>query len=288
MKIVITGSAGFVGSYLLKRLATLEHEVFELDNRRGFDITHWEKVKDLPQFDICVHLAAKTFVPDSYKEARSFYYMNIIGTLNMLEICKIHNAKMIFASSYVYGKPNYLPIDEEHPLVPFNPYAHSKIIGEQLCEKYAKFFGTSIIILRPFNIYGYGQSPNFLIPEILEKALAGEVVELLDASPKRDMVYVEDVVDAYIAAIDSEMNYGIFNVGSGLSYTVEQIAQLVIKNLGKNNTVLFKNEERMNEVDNVIADVSKIKRMLNWQPITTLNDGICKTVKFYKERSGRI
>lgn len=284
MNIVLTGSSGFVGSYLSRKLHSLEHNIIKLDISEGVDITDWTTVKNLPKFDTCVHLAAKLFVPESYIDARMFYHVNVIGTLNMLELCKIHNAKMIFTSSYVYGKPNYLPIDEKHKLSAFNPYAHSKIVGEQLCENYTKFFGTPIIIFRPFNVYGYGQSKNFLVPEVLEKSTISEVIELLDASPKRDMVYVEDLVDAYICAIESNIKNEIFNIGSGLSYSVEQIVQLVFKNLANNNSVLFSNKERVNEVDDVIADISKVKRLLNWQPKTVIEDGIYKTVKLFNER----
>lgn len=284
MKVAITGSSGFIGVHLLKRLRELDYEIVELDVSKGFDTTDWNSVKELSKFDVCVHLAAKSFVPESYTDTRVFYNINMIGTLNMLEICRIHHAKFIFTSSYVYGKPDYLPVDENHKLSAFNPYAHSKIIGEELCGSYSKFLGVSTIIFRPFNIYGYGQNSNFLIPEIIEKAFKSEVVELLDATPRRDMVYVADLTDAYVAAIETNLKNEIFNIGSGGSYSVEQIAQIIFKYLGRNNRVIFKNQKRINEVNDVIADISKAKKLLNWKPKTSIENGIRETVNLFRNR----
>ena len=285
MKIALTGSSGFIGSYLLKKLNELNHSVLTLDRTNGFDVSDWNIVKDLPQFDVCIHLAAKSFVPDSYKKARLFYDLNITSTLNMLEISKKYNAKMIFISSYVYGKPQYLPIDENHKLNGFNPYAHSKIIGEQLCEKYSIFFGLPIIIFRPFNIYGYGQAKNFLIPEAIEKSLKGKPFELLDSSPKRDMIYIDDLVDAFILAVESNIKNEIFNIGSGVSYSVDQMVKMIFNCILNKVKVTYKNEARPNEVDNVIADISKAKNLLGWEPQTHLEEGIKKTVSIYLNKN---
>lgn len=285
MKIAVTGSSGFIGSYLLKKLNKLNYSVVKLDRTNGFDVSDWNIVKELPEFDVCIHLAAKSFVPDSYKKARLFYDLNITSTLNMLEISKKYNAKMIFTSSYVYGKPQYLPIDEKHKLNGFNPYAHSKIIGEQLCEKYSIFFGLPIIIFRPFNIYGYGQAKNFLIPEVIEKSLKGKPFELLDSSPKRDMIYIDDLVDAFILAVESNIKNEIFNIGSGVSYSVAQIVQMVFNCISNKIKMTYKNEARPNEVDNVIADISKAKKLLGWEPKTPLKEGIRKTVNIYLNKN---
>ena len=163
MKIVVTGSSGFVGTKLIKRLRVLKHEIIELDLTTGFDLTNWPHISSIKKFDVLIHLAAKIFVPDSYKFPHNMYNINILGTLNALELCRINGAKMIFASSYVYGVPLYLPIDENHPTSAFNPYCRSKLIGESLCMSYSKDFGVPVIIFRPFNIYGPDQNENFII-----------------------------------------------------------------------------------------------------------------------------
>ena len=105
MRILVTGSSGFIGSKIIKKLVEFKHEVVELDIINGWDITNWEQIKAIESFDVLIHLAAQTFVPDSYKMPQKMYNLNMLGTLNALELCRIKNARMIFASSYVYGNP---------------------------------------------------------------------------------------------------------------------------------------------------------------------------------------
>jgi len=197
MKIAITGSRGFVGSFLSKRLIELNFDIVEIDLEVGYDITNWDSISTVENFDLLIHLAAKSYVPDSLKNPVEFYKTNILGTINALEMCRKLDVKIIFASSYVYGTPQYLPIDENHPVEAFNPYSQSKLIGEDLCRSYSRDFNVPAIILRPFNIYGKGQSSDFLVPLILNQAEKG-IVKLKDSRPKRDFIYIEDVVDAFI------------------------------------------------------------------------------------------
>ena len=154
MIVVVTGSSGFIGSRLVKKLKRLNHNVIEIDIQNGFDIMDFKQLKTIKKFDVCVHLAGLTFVPLSYEKPHDFFSLNVNGLINCIELCKIHNAKMVFSSSYVYGEPKYLPIDEKHPVVGFNPYAETKLIGETICRAYNKYFGIKSIILRPSNIYG--------------------------------------------------------------------------------------------------------------------------------------
>ena len=164
MKLAITGCNGFIGSHLVKRLLKDGHDLIKIDFNYGYDLTDWSSLQSLEKFDVLFHLAAKSYVPESYDNPQPFYYTNIVGTLNALELCRLHNAKMIYTSSYVYGQPKYLPIDEEHLVIPFNPYAQSKIIGEDLCKAYHRDFGLNVLTIRPFNIYGTGQSGRLYYP----------------------------------------------------------------------------------------------------------------------------
>jgi len=133
MKIGVTGSSGFIGSKLCLKLKKLNIDVVCLDIKDGFDITDRQQIQAVEKIDMLVHLAAKSYVPDSYLFPYEFYHLNVFGTINALELCRIHNAKMIFVSSYLYGHPQYLPIDEQHPVSACNPYAHTKLISEQIC-----------------------------------------------------------------------------------------------------------------------------------------------------------
>jgi UDP-glucose 4-epimerase len=278
-RIAITGSSGFVGSHLTKKLKELGTDTICLDIKNGTDITDWEEVRTMEQFDTLVHLAAKSYVPDSYKYPRDFYCLNITGTLNALELCRIHKSKMVFISSYVYGIPKYLPIDEKHPTEAFNPYAQTKLIGEQLCFDYCTHFGVPVVILRPFNIYGEGQNENFLIPTIIKQAKTGKIL-LNDLRPKRDYIYIDDFLDLLVKVIERDQaGCEIFNAGTGVSYSVSELANLICS-LFKNNIVIeSKNQERKNEVLETRADITKAKEFLNWAPKVTLDAGLRRLKK---------
>ena len=263
MKIVVTGSQGFIGKRLVPALIKDSYEVTKLDLETGYDITDWDSIKTLTDFDVIIHLAAISYVPKSYKIPREMFNVNIKGTLNMLELCRINKAKFIFTSSYVYGKPRYLPIDEEHPTEAFNPYCQSKLIGEDLCRCYNKDFGVPIIIFRPFNIYGLGQNEDFLIPMIQKQIKNDSIVKLKDSRPKRDFIHVDDVIDAYCKAVKyNKTDFEIFNLGSGTSYSVKEIAEMLVTKSGKNISIEFSEEQRENEILDTVCDNRKIIKIL--------------------------
>ncbi len=274
MRIIVTGSKGFIGSKLVPGLKQNGHDILELDISDGIDITDWDQLKSNSHFDCVIHLACLTYVPDSYKIPQDFYRVNVLGTLNMLELCRLNDAKMIFISSYVYGVPDYLPIDENHPTIAFNPYAQSKLIGEQLCQGYHRDFNVPVIIFRPFNIYGKGQKEDFLIPSIIKQASNGTVL-LKDPRPKRDYIYIDDIVGACIRAVERKSNdYEIFNLGYGQSHSIQKLTELIQKNLTKKLNLQFTNEYRKNEVLNTVANVSKAEKHLHWKPKVSLEEGI--------------
>lgn len=273
MKTVVTGSSGFVGKRLVERLRSAGHEVIPLDIAEGIDLTCREQVADIPAFDCAFHLAARTFVPDAFKNPYDFYFSNVVSTLNMLELCRKHKAKFVYTSSYVYGPPQYLPIDEQHPVVSHNPYAQSKLIGEDLCRAYWRDFSVSSCILRPFNIYGPGQKGDFLIPSIIQQARKGRIV-LKDPRPRRDFIYVDDVVSAYLACMQySSAGVEVFNIGSGESIPVTEVSRTIAKQFSAVE-VVFTGEQRPNEVLDTVADITKARNLLNWNPEVFFKKGI--------------
>ena len=280
-KILVTGSSGFVGKNLVDELKRQDAEVLTLTDRSGhrIDIRDQQIAKEMRDIDIVYHLAAITSVPFSFENPGETYEVNVLGTLNILEMCRLCNAEqIIFASSYVYGQPQYLPINEKHLLQPTNPYARSKVLGEELCRAYNTDFGVKCIILRPFNIYGVGQSRDFLIPSIIAQLQCGKI-ELKDSEPKRDFIYISDVIDAYIRAGEFSRNFEVFNIGYGKSYSVKEIVDKIIHLYGKNVKVKYRNERRKNEVIDTIADTKKAKEKLGWKPKVEIDKGLNDILK---------
>lgn len=275
MRTVVTGSSGFVGKRLVERLRAAGHEVTALDITEGIDLTRREQLAGIPAFDCAFHLAARTFVPDSFKNPFDFYFSNVVSTLNMLELCRRHKARFVYTSSYVYGPPQYLPVDEKHPVAAHNPYAQTKLIGEDLCRAYWRDFSVSSCILRPFNIYGPDQKGDFLIPSIIQQARQGRIV-LKDPRPRRDFIYVDDVVEAYMACLFfCEKGVEVFNIGSGESISVEDVARAVAGPLNCDH-VTFLGEHRPNEVLDTVADIAKAVSTLNWIPKVSFKEGILR------------
>lgn len=190
---LVTGSEGFIGKSLIKELRRNNIQMIGLDKVSGKDITKWSDIEPLPKIDVVFHLAALTFIPFCLRNPREVYEINLLGTLNILEYCRKFNAKLVYASSYVYGTPEYLPIDEKHPLQAENPYTRSKIIAEKLCKSYHEDYNINIVILRPFNVYGPGQRSDFLIPLIIKQIKGNNKIQLKDPKPKRDFIYVKDI-----------------------------------------------------------------------------------------------
>ncbi len=280
MKILITGHSGFIGSYLQKKLEKTEHELILVDIANGTNICDWQQVKHYEGMDVIVHLANLSFVPASYEQPKRFYETNYLSTLNMLELCRLNNAKMVFFSSYIYGHPQYQPIDENHPTQAFNPYAQTKVICESMCEGYNRDFKVPITIFRPFNIYGTGQNPDFLIPSIIQQAKTGKIV-IKDDRPKRDYIHVEDIVDAIFTAIETkntDKSIQKFNLGSGVSYSVKEIVDMVRELFDTEIEYICTHEIRPNDVMDTIADISKIQNELHWKPSISILEGLKKMV----------
>lgn len=278
MKILVTGFSGFIGTYLVEKLKQYNHELILLDISNGVDICDWEQIKQYNNIDVIIHLANLSFVPASYSDPQNFYTTNYLSTLNMLELCRKNNARLIFFSSYVYGQPQYQPIDEVHPIQAFNPYAQTKVICESLCEGYFRDFGVPITIFRPFNIYGTGQHSDFLIPTIIQQAMNGKI-EIKDDRPRRDYIHVSDIVEAVISAVEKPSSEKhIYNLGSGVSYSVKEIVTIVRSFFDNDIDYICKNEYRPNEVMDTVANINKIKCELNWQPKVTIEKGIQKMI----------
>ena len=280
--ILVTGSAGFIGGTLVKALHQAGHHVHEFDVQQG-DITSEKAL--LPYADKGIqhvfHLAGKTFVPDSWKDPFGFYQVNVMGTVNVLEFCRKTGASLTYISSYLYGEPDYLPVDENHPVKSYNPYSQSKVMADATCQFYARHYHVPVTVFRPFNAYGPGQPILFLINEIISKVLNPgiPVVEVMDLRPKRDYIYIDDLVRALILSM--EKPHGIFNLGSGYSKSVEEIILLVLKYTGIQKPYHSKAMIRPNEIFDLYADIRKAGSVLGWIPQITFEDGVERCIRAF-------
>jgi GDP-4-dehydro-6-deoxy-D-mannose reductase len=281
-KILITGSTGFIGKALVDFLKSHAYEILEFPREKG-DITQKENWKTIGKVDFVIHLAARNFVPDSWKESSNFLETNVIGTSRMLEYAKEHDSKVIFVSAYLYGKPEILPINESHPFVPNNPYALSKCLSEEVCRFHSQYSEMDITVLRLFNVYGPGQRTSFLIPTIINQCLKNEKIEVLDLKPKRDYVYIEDVLNAILLSIKKVNKYQLFNIGSGSSFSVSEIIEQIQRICNTNLPVFSSQIERKNEIMDVIADISLAKKELGWIPKFDLAKGLEETISILRK-----
>lgn len=282
MRVAVSDSKSFVGKSICKLLEEIDIEIFRIDDNDEFDISDNESFKSIPPVDHFIHLACKVYVPLSYEEPYTFYRYNYMSTLNVLEFCRLNRVHLIYASSYIYGSPEYLPVDEMHRIVPFNPYAETKVLCEKLCEGYSKYFDVKSTVLRLFNIYGENQTGNLLIPQILSQIKDKESISLKSSSPKRDFVYVEDVARAFVACLKEESNYAIYNVCSGRSISIKEMTILIKKacsELGMEVNFVFSEEDRNNEVDETVGTYQKIESAVGWHPLVSLEDGIKRMLK---------
>jgi nucleoside-diphosphate-sugar epimerase len=275
---LITGAGGFIGRPLAERLRAAGHEVIPLTRHEGdicgVDILGWKP-------DVVLHLAAQAYVPLSWENPKEVYRVNALGTLNVLEACRKARIPFLYMSSYAYGNPQRLPIDESHPLSPRNPYALSKIAGEDAARFYADVHRLPVTIARPFNPYGPGQPPNFVIPHILRQVLdpACEAVEVLDLLPRRDFVYIQDMVDA-VARLAEGGIQGTFNIGSGRSFSVEELARCAMATLGIEKPLYSEHEPRPHEISDVVADIRALREATGWIPLTSLPEGLARMAAF--------
>ena len=281
--ILVTGASGFIGKELIKILLKKEFSVLELNSSDGniSELNLTERYRNEEIYHI-FHLAAKTFVPDSWKNPASFYKTSVMGTNNILELCRDKKASLTFVSAYLYGEPEKLPISEDDEIKSNNPYAHSKYLAEELCKFYSEYYNVNITIARPFNIYGKNQKEIFLIPHIINQVLNNNVINVKDLHPKRDYIYLDDLALGLVKTIDNEKHFSIYNFGSGVEISVQEIIDIIQKVANTQKEVISEKNERKNEIMHVISDISKAKKELNWTPKYNFEDGIKEILKDLK------
>ncbi len=300
----MTGGAGFIGRYCVRSFLEKNFEVTIFDNFSNSsedmisdllddgaklvkgDITVQEQVSNaISGHDVVIHLAAKNSVEESIKFPKQTFSTNVDGTVNVLNACIKHDVKNIIATSSaaVYGKTQNLSISENQKTNPSSPYGESKLKMEQLIQDFSKKHNLNSIILRIFNVYGKGQSPEYagVITKFLEKISKNDPLEVFgDGSQTRDFVSIQDVVESIFCAI-SEIKgkkETILNIGSGKSVSINELAEHMISISNKNLDI--KPGEEKNEINFSKADISLAKKVLNYNPKIEFKNGINDLMKF--------
>ncbi len=280
MTILITGSTGFIGQKLISYLEKNNPEIKYFGWQRSFgkltDANFKKQFGNNIQIDKVVHLAGNTKVIESWDMPHRYFIENTDLTLNSLEFCKHTNAGLVFISSYLYGNTKNLPINESEPVELSNPYSFGKFSAEHLCKFYSDNYNLKITILRPFNIYGPGQDKYFLLPKIALQIKDDSTDEIAVHSlkTKRDFLFIDDFCEAIVKTFTKDYDYEIINIGAGFSISVKDIIDELLIISGKHKPINSLEQYRKNEIMDVVADISKAKKYLDWQPKTSLRDGL--------------
>ena len=312
MKILLTGVAGFIGSYTARALLKRGDEVIGVDNFNDYysplqkednvadflwdknfilvraDITDAEKMNEVfEQFkpDLLVHLAARAGVRPSIENPELYYKVNVEGTVNLLEACRKNDVKrVVFASSSsVYGKQKKTPFSEEDFTEnPISPYAATKRGAENVCYMYSKVYGMQITCLRFFTVYGPAGRPD-MAPYLFTKWIneGTPLKRFGDGTTKRDYTYVGDIVSGVLAACDKPFDYEIINLGNKKPEILNDLIGTIESEL-KEKAIIEELPEQPGDVPITFADISKAKRKLGYEPKTSLAEGMRNFIEWYK------
>lgn len=302
MKVLVTGGAGFIGSHVNKLLLDQGHTVTVLDDlskgckdlidsRVNFHQISLENQAELerilPGHDAVIHMASFIEVGESVKKPVEFAENNIVGTVKLLEAMKNTNVKkIIFSSSAcVYGKPAKLPITEDDPLgVQENPYGITKVTMEEFCELFHTLHGFDVITLRYFNPYGPGElhePETHAIPNLIKASLDKKPLPVFwKGEQVRDFIYIDDLAAAHVLALTLS-GLHIYNVGAETGVKVIDVIKKIFQILGYEVPIDDKGE-RKGDVPSLVASSEKIKKELGWEAKVDLDEGLRKTIEFYR------
>lgn len=280
---LVTGSTGFLGGRLVAKLESQGSRVIRISQSLGIDLTR----DDLPLDGVnhVFHLAARTGTAEAWRDPVGFFSTNALGTLRVVEQCRRQGCSVTFLSSFLYAADLAVPAKETDPVSPQNPYSLSKLAAEQICAFYAKRYGLKVVTLRLANIYGPGQRPAFIVPHIVSQVVdeSVECIEVLDLSPKRDLLYVDDAVDGIMMAASAPPG-SLFNLGSGHGYSVDELIRRALAVSGVDKPYRQTGERRPSDLAQAVADVSAIREALGWRPTTSLDAGLRAVVEDMRHR----
>jgi UDP-glucuronate 4-epimerase len=310
MPILVTGGAGFIGSHLVERLLASGQQVAILDDFNDFydPAIKWKNIAAVKsdiavhqldlrdagavrglfhreKFDTIVHLAARAGVRPSIVHPQLYYDTNVAGTLHLLEAARMTGTgRFVFASSSsVYGICKATPFSEElHLTQTISPYAATKISGEFLCSTYSHLYGMPIVALRYFTVYGARQRPDLAIHQFTGRIQAGLTIDQFgDGTTRRDYTYIDDIIDGTMAALSYDQSgFHIFNLGESETIQLKDLIAAIEKALGK-TAKINQLPEQPGDVPLTCADISKARKLLGYNPKTSLSVGLPKFIDWF-------
>lgn len=311
-KILVTGAEGFIGSHLTELLVNEGYDVRAMVQYNSFNNWGWidtfdENIKNkldiflgdvrdpngvrtaMEGVDAVFHLAALIAIPYSYHSPDMYVDTNIKGTLNILQAARDLDTKrvLVTSTSEVYGTAQYVPIDEKHPYQGQSPYSATKIGADRLSESFYRSFNLPVTIVRPFNTYGPRQSARAVIPTIITQLLAGkEEIKLGSLTPTRDFNYVKDTARGFLEIYKSVKTIGEeINIATQREISIGELANELIRQINPNAKIVC-DEERVrpkkSEVNRLLGSNEKIKRLTDWEPKYTFEEGLAETIEFLR------
>ena len=312
-KVLVTGADGFIGSHLTEHLMEKGYEVKAFTYYNSFNNWGWldtfpkEKLNELEIFqgdirdpngvreamkgvDGVFHLAALIAIPFSYHSPDSYVDTNIKGTLNVLQAARDFDLErvLITSTSEVYGTAQYVPIDEKHPYQGQSPYSATKIGADRLAESFYRSFNLPVTIVRPFNTFGPRQSARAVIPTIISQLLAGkEEIKLGSLTPTRDFNYVKDTANGFYEIAKSDKTIGEeINIATQREISIGDLANELIRQINPNAKIVCEEQRtrpEKSEVNRLLGSNEKIKRLTDWKPAYTFEEGLAETVAWIRD-----
>lgn len=311
-KVLVTGADGFIGSHLVEELLKEGYDVRAFVLYNSFNTWGWletfpketlDKIdvftgdvrdpnavrKAMEGMDAVLHLAALIAIPYSYYAPDAYVDTNIKGTLNVLQAARDLGTErvLVTSTSEVYGTAQYVPIDEKHPYQGQSPYSATKIGADRLAESFYRSFNLPVTIVRPFNTFGPRQSARAVIPTIITQLLSGKKeIKLGSLEPTRDFNYVKDTARGFIEIMKSDRTIGEeINIATQKEISIGELAEELIRQINPNAKIVCDNQRlrpKKSEVERLLGNNEKIRRLTEWKPLYTFEEGLAETIEFLK------
>jgi NAD dependent epimerase/dehydratase len=311
-KVLVTGADGFIGSHLVEELLKEGYDVRAFVLYNSFNTWGWldtfpketlDKIdvftgdvrdpnavrKAMEGMDAVLHLAALIAIPYSYYAPDAYVDTNIKGTLNVLQAARDLGTErvLVTSTSEVYGTAQYVPIDEKHPYQGQSPYSATKIGADRLAESFYRSFNLPVTIVRPFNTFGPRQSARAVIPTIITQLLSGKKeIKLGSLEPTRDFNYVKDTARGFIEIMKSDRTIGEeINIATQKEISIGELAEELIRQINPDAKIVCDNQRlrpKKSEVERLLGNNEKIKRLTEWKPLYTFEEGLAETIEFLK------